>query len=329
MLFVSPWYIRTYRFLTPKLLRFAQLQLFLTVVSLPFLIAWGLPLSIMSCVGNLIFGPFLAFFLLISCILFFLEVCSLPNRWIILVLEYLTRFWSWLISQGSATWLISFAKPPLWMLACLLLSGFFIMHHKKLSRPFLSTICFFVLIVTAIVFLKYYSDAKMVIKKIPCNAGFVTLIKASGVVTIIDPGVIGQRIAGSWIEYTLIKELVQNFGTTTIDHLIITKPGILTFDYIADLCRLAHVAKIYLPLWQGENDKRLLQKYGRMRYELGQKKGTLMRFGLQTPQTIIVSKNIKIVIESLEKQLQYKKITFPSVCIQLISGDQNNKINLS
>ena len=106
------------------------------------------------------------------------------------------------------------------------------------------------------------------IKQVPCNNGFVTIIKVDNTITVIDPGVIGQRIAHNWIEYTLMKELVQQFGTTTIDHLIIAKPGILSFEYAAQICQSATVSKLYFPFWQGESDKRMLHKYGALCAEL-------------------------------------------------------------
>jgi hypothetical protein len=322
---LSPWYIRCYSFFAPKLLRFIQLQLFLTIFSFPLLVAWGLPISIMSCVGNLVFSPFLALFLLISCFIFFLELCCLPNAWFIMLLELLTKSWSWLIAHGSSLWLIGFKKPTLAVLFCVPLAGFLIIHHKKILHPVQRIVCFLALLLSVIVFLKYYPTDTVIIKKIPCNNGFVTVIYAHNTLTVIDPGVIGQRISSSWIEYTLLKELIQNFGTTKIDHLIVTKPGILTFDYCAQLCRIAQVSSLYLVLWQGESPKRLLQNYGRLRYELEQKKGSLVRIGYK-PVSIMIDKRTQIMIEPLEKQLSYKETTFPSTSVKFSNDEQNCEI---
>jgi hypothetical protein len=324
----SPWYIRYFRFCYPKVLWYIQLQLFLSIFSLPILISWGLPISIMSCIGNFVFNPFLAFFLLLSCILFFLELLCIPNSIVIWCLELLTNAWSWLISYGSPGWLICFSKPSFAVLLCFPIAGFLIIHHKKLSGSHLRIFCFLFLLASAIFFLKYSSQKPLVIKKIPCNNGFVTVINAFNSITVIDPGVIGQRISKSWIEYTLIKELIQNFGTTKIDHLIVTKPGILTFDYCSQLCRLANVSSLYLVVWHGENEEKLLKNYGRLRYELEQKKGNLVRIKKSYPVTISFEENTKINIVPLEKSLHYKDIIFPALQISLQSDQLSETVTI-
>lgn len=267
------------------------------------------------------YSPFLIVFLLISCLLFFFELFYLPNGWLIWSLELLTTVWSWLISQGSSGWLIGFKKPSLWVLFIFPLTSFYILQHKKLSRPLVSSLCFLLILVGAASFLKFYPQPTIVIKQIPCNKGFVTIIKAHNTITVIDPGVMGQRVSNSWVEYTLIKELVQNFGTTTIDHCIVAKPGILTFDYCAQICRLAKVSSLYLVLWKGESEKRLLQNYGRLRHELEQKKGQLIRIKEFAPQAIALGKNSNLIIKPLETMLNYKDTIFPALQISLQSDE--------
>lgn len=301
-----------------KLLRFIQLQLFLTAISLPILIAWGLPISFMSCIGNLVYSPFLALFLLLSSLIFFLELCCIPNTWLIICLELLTKTWSWLIGRGSSSWLISFAKPPAWILIGFLLSVIFVMHYKKFSRSQKTSAGFFILLIGLTILLKCYPTQNVVIKHIPCNQGFVTIIKTKNAVTVIDPGVIGQRIAHNWIEYTLIKELIQNFGTINIDHFIVTKPGILTFSYAAQLCRLAKVSRIYLVLWKGESEKNLLRCYGRLYNDLKKQAGIFVRLG-SNPLAFNLSEDATITINPLETTLQYKELIFPALQITVES----------
>src|SRR3972149_9378673 len=96
-----------------SLLKSIQLQLFISFISLPFLIGWGLPISLLTPVSTLIFGPFLTCFLLISSLIFFLELFYLPNGALIWCLEKVTSAWLACLSLEQRAWLIGFSKPPL------------------------------------------------------------------------------------------------------------------------------------------------------------------------------------------------------------------------
>lgn len=318
-----PLYLRKfYRGFTSKLLFFIQLQLFITLVSLPILIAWGLPISIMSIVGNLIFSPFLTIFLLISSLVFFFEILHIPNGFLIYLLELCVHLWSWFLSWGSSQWLIGFAKPSLWVLSCILGAAFFILHCKKISKAPLRIACFVALLIMVIVFLKWNSSDGLIIHQIPCNNGFVTVIKTRSHLMLIDPGVMARRVSNNWVEYTLVKELIEKFGATKIDTLILTRPTNLTFDYAAQICRLMDVGSLYLVTWSGESDQRLLKKYGWLRYALQLKKGKFLRIN-DKPLAINVDKEHKLIVTVLPEQITYKKMSFSKVGIRLMQGESN------
>lgn len=325
-MFTVSSFLPSYTRIVASFVRFIQLHLFITVISLPFLIASGLPLSLMSWLGNLVFAPFLMLFLLLSCLIFFFELCSLPNGGIIICLEWLTTLWTWCISYGSASWLVTCAKPSLWLLFFIPLGGLVILHLKKFSSARMRIMGFLVLLIAVITFLKYYPASTLVIKQLPCNNGTVTLIKDAGKVIVIDPGVIGQRVANNWVEYTLLKELAQSFGTTTIDYFIVAQPGILTFEYAAQLCRLAEVKHLALVVWQGESDKRLLQKYGSMRYQLENKGGTLIR--INQKKMSFKYGDGELAIEPMDSLIQYKEITFPALHITISHRDLLENLEL-
>lgn len=175
--------------------------------------------------------------------------------------------------------------------------------------------------------LKWYPQETIILRQIPCNNGFVTIIKNGSMLTVIDPGVMGRRVNSNWVEYSLIKEIIENFGTLKIDSFIITRPTILTLDYAAQICRHLDVRSLYLVTWQGESEKRLLQKYGRLRYELSQKKGTFFRITDEL-KMIDLGKGYTLVLEPLPEQLTYKDIHFSSVGIRLNDGQSNTLLEL-
>ena len=89
---------------------FLELQLLISVVILPILIAWGLPISIMTIIGNLVFAHFLTAFIFVSALLFSSDLLGIPNSFIVITLEWITQIWHYLLSLGSAHWLIGFSS---------------------------------------------------------------------------------------------------------------------------------------------------------------------------------------------------------------------------
>jgi len=316
-----------YQSMASKLLFFIQLQLFMMILSLPILIAWGLPISLMSVVGNLLFSPFLSLFLLLSSIIFFFELCYLPNGFLLYCLDWCTRLWTWWIACGSSQWLVGFMKPPGWVLCTIFIGLFLILHHKKVRTHKIRIVCLLLYFGLVILFLKWYPQEKSIIHTISCNNGCVTVLKTASTLTLIDPGVMGRRVNANWVEYTLMKELIEKFGTLRIDILIITRPTLLTLDYAAHICRIMDVRSLYLVTWHGETEKRLLQKYGRLRYELSQKKGKFYRI-TKEPQLLKLDTAYKLVIEPLLDQLSYKDISFAKVAISLVEGESRRLLEL-
>src|SRR5688572_27273147 len=116
-----------------SLLKSIQLQLFISFISLPFLIGWGLRISLLTPVRTLIFGPFLTCFLLISSLIFFLELFYLPNTLCIWCLEQVTSIWLTCLNVEQRSWLIGFTKPPILILCLLPLIALAIVHSKKIT----------------------------------------------------------------------------------------------------------------------------------------------------------------------------------------------------
>ncbi len=276
------------------LLKFAFVQLIITLVSLPILIWWGLPLSLASPIGNLIFAPFLTAFLLTSSLIFFTELVGIPNMALIGLLEWITETWTWLLSWGSSSWLVSFAVPSTIMLIVLPLIAIAIVH-----APVLDTVikkCSALLCVLAIAMCSLKLGAPITgLGKLECNKGAITIIRNQKQTVVIDPGVLGRRAsATSWVEYTLIPELNKQYGTATIDHLVLTKPGTLLFRAITTLLQKTTVKTIYLVVWDGELSKSGWRAFFTMRREVEKQKIKWVRLSSQ-PITISLSGLTKLI----------------------------------
>ena len=128
------WHILPHRYLS-WLAHFCEMQLFLMCISLPLLIAWGLPLSLGSLLGNLIFAPFLTIFLLVSSLLFFTEMLGIHNTLCAYALEKLCSVWFWMLNCAHDSWLIAYPKPPIIVLIAMpVLAGMIIALKLKISQ---------------------------------------------------------------------------------------------------------------------------------------------------------------------------------------------------
>lgn len=301
--------------ISSKLLKFIHIQLFVSLISLPILVSWGLPISCMAPVGNFIFGPFLLLFLGLSCLIFFTEILYIPNSFFIWCLEQLTTLWHKLLNFGSQSWLISFCKPSPWFFVLLIGATVAIVVHKRLSSPGKSSLCFAVLLALAYGYLVFLNTPRYAIEQIPCYGKTLTAIKAPHQFALIDPGVLGRRIsAPSWVEYSLLPHIRSTYGTNCLDHLVLLAPGIVLFDAVTQLISLIPVRHIYLPFWSGENPRGLGRAYMKMKEMAAKHKVILHRFG-NKPFTISLGKKSLVIVEPLDAQCAYRTTKYPACCV--------------
>jgi hypothetical protein len=297
------------------LLQFIQLQLFITLFSLPILIAWGLPLSILSPVGNLIFSPVLTLFLFLSCIIFFCEIFFIPNGWLIYLLEILTAWWLKILRIPDKRWLIGFHQPSLFILIALPCLAFFILIHKKTSSVYRSIACFSGLLAGLIVYTHYAQPIDCYLP-IDCNAGTLHILQKSDTVTVIDPGHLGSRASStSWAQYTLVPYLIKQTGKTVIDHLVLLRPGTFLFQTVAQLTRCVTIKNIYLIYWEGAMSKNGLHAYYALKKILQEQNVTLIRFGY-APLIIEPAAETPITITPLKTPISKNDISYPACSVQ-------------
>lgn len=292
-----------------SLIQFLFIQTAVTLFSLPILIAWGLPLSIMSPISNLIFSPFLMAFLFLASLLFFTELIGIPNALFASGLEFITNWWFWILHKGSNSWLIGIPDSNSIVLVTMAGLGFIIVHHKKIQSRAVRAILLFTLLAATCLFLRNNTTLHSM-HTIACNGGNITAIRSNNRTVIIDPGFLGRRTSSiSWIEYTLLPFLNNEYGTDTIDHLIILQPTKLALEAIEKVVTTATVKNIYLPLWQGTAEKKFLGAYGTMRRACTQNNTNLVRIH----KNVIELNRFTISITNLSEIIPYANITYPGL----------------
>lgn len=301
------------------LLRFIQIQLFISTISLPILLCWGLPISIVSPLGNLLFFPVLIVFLILSSIIFFLEIVHIPNSLIIFCLDKLTTTWLSVMSWGSSKrWLVGFSKPSLLFLVAVPLIAFAIMQNKKTNSIGRSIVLLTLLLTCSFSYLKLINTPATVIQQIECNGGAVTLVRSNGTTVVIDPGVIGKRVtSSSWVAYTLAPTIIKNAGSNSIDHLIVLQPGIATFNAIEKLCTVMRVDTLYLPWWEGTLNKSGWRAFFHMQRAAEQQGTKIVRIG-KYKRHIKLSPNNHVLdhllIEPLPQKISYHQAHYDALC---------------
>ncbi len=202
------------------ILDFLQVQCFLSLVSLPIIVAWGLPFSLMTIIGNFVFSPFIILFLLCSSLIFFTELLSIPNFYLISILTSVTQFWLYCLSFGSKKWLIGFPIQLLPFFLIVAAFAFFALQYKKFQKSIYY-------IYLSIVFILMISVVSLKNKKINeleifCNNKKLLIINNNNKsLQIIDKGALGEkRNSSMWVSYILIPEIIKNFGFIEIDELV-------------------------------------------------------------------------------------------------------------
>lgn len=298
-----------------KAIRFIHIQLFISLVSMPILIYWGLPISMLTAVGNLLFAPVLTIFLLLSSLIFFLELLYLPNTWIIWLLEYVTSAWLWLLEWEQKMWLVGFAKPsPLLLLAIPLIS-FAILQNRYTYKPMRATLCLSVLLIGICAVLKTTEYPAQIVEHVPRASKEVTIIRNNKQVILIDPGCIGSNCsASSWVSYTLIPEIIKQTGSLTVDHFIALQPNGMLFEALDTLCKKITVKKIYLPWWENKISFSAWRKFKNMSETLKETDTKLIHIN-KKPIHIELGQQSAIHIEPLDKRLTYQEATYPAICV--------------
>ncbi len=298
-----------------SLITFLHVQLFLTLISMPILVCWGMPLSVLSFAGNFFFGPILTAFLLLCSLIFFCQILYIPNGILIYALEKLTHGWLAIMQLPSFSALVALPKPPFLISALIIASALFILHCKQINTPFKSILAYSGALIISGLLLTLSAHWSMSVQMVSCNAGEVTIIYHHKQLIVIDPGVIGQRInATSWCEYTLMPHLAKEYGTTTIDALIVLQPNGIVFEALGMLLEKIRIKKIYLPLWQGKLPSHWWRHYYHLVEQCKAHECMLARLSDQDARTLYLGKQT-IGINPLPERITHREYTYPAYVV--------------
>lgn len=221
---------------------FLELQLLISIVMLPILIAWGLPISTMTIIGNLIFSQFLTVFILLSAILFTCDLIGIPNNLIVVCLEWTAHAWHYLLSFGSAHWLVGFASF-MFPFSCFAAICACAMYTQRFSQN--KRILMLIILCASIPLTNYIFQKPCLQTTVLQGKQKMHIIKSNGFIYAFDCGALGAHPSSqSWIEYTLAPTMIKTMGATHIDTLILCKSNSRTQSATKTLTDLIPVDRI-------------------------------------------------------------------------------------
>lgn len=214
-----------------------DLQMALTAISLPFIIGYGLPISIIAVIGNVLFGPFLTVFLLLASLLFVTQLLHIPNACFVVLLEWCNALWAKLLSFTSSAFLVSVPTMHMWSLALLFVVACLILCFplSKIQR----LVLYLLLLFSVLGSLKLYAWLHHDVLTVKQGAKCLTFVKTSDQLVCIDGGVRNSRGLKSWFFYTVLPEMRKQLGTTSVTTYVALHPNKGT----PELCRLFDVQK--------------------------------------------------------------------------------------
>ncbi len=202
-------------------LSFLELQLIISLISLPVIIHWGLAISYMVPLANLIFTPLLALFLWCSCIFALCSILHIPCTWLVIILDWLAYIWHYLLSFAKPDWLIGFKYQMIWpatIIATGIICAYTLFYPSKYRSLLLLCIC------CASLFFIRWTFQKNSMYKLNNLKMYAMHIHNKNY--LIDYGSLcSKQNFYSFIDYTIFPELIKTAGITTIDTLVLYKPN--------------------------------------------------------------------------------------------------------
>lgn len=308
-------------------MRILELQLFLTALSTPLLVGWGLPISVVSWFATPLFAPIFSAFLILSSIIFvgyFLYIPLYPFTW---ALHKTTQLWIWLLSFGSPRWLIGFKQPPLPFLLILPIAAFFIIHYRPFTKAWIRIVLLALAIITFCTSLKliqYYGYPA--IKTIACHNRNIYVVSDRNNTIVIDNGALATKPSNrSWLEYELLPTITKNTGKTAITTIISLQASLRTIETIQLINEHHPLHSVILPPVLSSLTTKLTEKLDELNKELAKNNRTIT-FVDPKKDLILKNEGNQIIISSLSRHIATQKQN--TVLLKAIIETKNTKIEI-
>ncbi|MBT3903835.1 hypothetical protein HOL34_03345 [bacterium] len=180
-------------------------------------------MSIAAPLGNLIFGPFLATFLLLCSLVTICQIISIPHAPIITLLEWCSQFWVWSVGQGSSSWLLYTTRPPFILSIFVLVMAFLIVAQWPRERMRCSLALCILLITASLtthIVNRYHHNQKLIIRATPISIEQ----KQGGTEVTVSKQTARMGVNKATLIFNLQPAVVKATGSPQISNLILEQP---------------------------------------------------------------------------------------------------------
>lgn len=217
------------------------------IFAAPILVWWGMPQSNMSIVGNIVFAPFLALFILLCVLMLGFSLFGHIPQIVSAPLERLTLFWLKCLSKGSFNFLYGQQNHPIIFIGLMMVVGITSWQIiKSASKKQLAiNLLIGYLTTTALLLIPLTTNSSTL--KNRCGSLHIAQNNASWV-DVRDTGYLtGLRSPEKNIPFQVKRHLMQNHGALTINHLELLKLNANTLRAVNELMIATHIKKLTLP----------------------------------------------------------------------------------
>ena len=230
------------------MINYCIVQVVLMTVSLPFLVAWGIPFSLASIFGNLLFTPFISLFLFVSSLFFICNVFGYAPSYLIYILEIISNIWVKALSYGSPSWMstIPYGSSLLIGLygSILIYASVTTEWHKLYKNPMN------IISISLMLMLSFCIGSNLLNQDHPRLIENRLLIHPTEekTVKIYDAGYLSRPgSVTSKVHYDLQQALTSSYGLPPITEYISNRLNKKTCQGLAELCKVTMIKKIVLP----------------------------------------------------------------------------------
>jgi hypothetical protein len=205
------------------LLLFLEVQLFVTIISFPFMLWWGLPFSLLTIVGNLIFQPFIIGILILSAIIFVTESIGISNAFCVMMFEYLSDLWIKIADYAPVSVLVAIPCPSMFVLGIIPCVALAFVHLRR--PPLVLRVVGLSFLVGGIMVICFWCRPTLLGMNIMYSSNrYVRLLYVNGnsFLVLNDLGNARTRV-DRWVDYVLLPTLIKCIGSSGIDDLVIVE----------------------------------------------------------------------------------------------------------
>lgn len=230
-----------------RAVKFFATQLCVTLISWPLMLEWGLPVSILSPLGNAIFNPFVSAFLALCALITGAEILHIPHAFLDISLEKITAVWLTIIKIAPPGLVLTLQKPPLILSLCAPIGTILIMHCRAIRGILRKIAALGALFVTLTIIFALLPQTRRT--TIPYASHSIPVYRQNnGTLLAIDAGFV-RRTAGmeNWVTFTLLPELSIHFGRQVIDQYVCKKLTPATEQLMRLLCEKQVIRALTIP----------------------------------------------------------------------------------